>query len=166
MDRGLKLVVCILLKCSKWSTFSSVRQIFPWAISILQVELHHFAQASCTTLLKWLHYSSDSSVLQWPRSMASFTVVILWNLPWAAWSSIWFSGWQLCPWQGSWNEMILEVLSNPSHSPIHYRPDAQHTQLGSTTPFSLTWAYLGLFFLRVREQPPSSNNKVPFFSLQ
>ena len=32
--------------------------------------------------------------------------------------SIRYGGWWLCLWQGDWSLMILEVLSNPSHSVI------------------------------------------------
>ena len=40
--------------------------------------------------------------------------------PWAAKSTNWSCGWQLCLWQEGWNLMILEVPSNPSHSMIPY----------------------------------------------
>ena len=32
----------------------------------------------------------------------------------ATWSSTWHSGWQPCPWQGSWNQIIFQVSSNPA----------------------------------------------------
>lgn len=72
MDRGLKLVVSIPFKCSKWSTFSSVRHIFPCAISI-QVDgkelVAPLCSSECATLLTAMYYSDLGA---WSASLPWF----------------------------------------------------------------------------------------------
>ena len=77
------------------------------------------AGLSCFSLRGWCHPGTGCPRRSWmPHPWRNPQPDWMWL--WAVWSG----GWQSCPQQGEWNEMIFEVLVNPGHSRILWFHDS------------------------------------------